>query len=158
MRGMGRLANQTSAHLLKGSFTVLRYPQLMDLGESPQNRRGPRSNMQMTASMELSGSSVPVTVRNLSAQGALIEADRLPVEGTELVFRKDELSARGQIIWVNGRHAGISFVEPLCPDAVLRHMPMPRARTMPHLRSAGLSAKTLTVADRMYGTDWVSVD
>jgi hypothetical protein len=112
----------------------------------------------MTASIELSGTSVPVTVRNLSAEGALIEADRLPVEGTGLVFRTDELSARGQIVWVDSRRAGISFAESLCPDAVFRHLPTPRARTMPHLRSAGLSAKTLTVADRMYGSDWVSVD
>ena len=56
----------------------------MDQSNNPQNRKTRRSNVLMSASLELSGTSLPVKLRNLSAEGALVEGDKLPVEGASI--------------------------------------------------------------------------
>lgn len=120
----------------------------MDESSLSQNRRSRRSNVLMSATIELSGASTPVKLRNLSAEGALIEGDQLPVEGSELVFRKAELSADARVAWVEGRRAGIAFMKNLCPETVLRHVPMPRPRVHQDFRRPGLTSRDLSESDR----------
>ena len=80
----------------------------MDESSNSQNRKNRRSNVLMSASLELSGTSVPVKLRNLSAEGALVEGERLPVEGSSVLFRKGDLSMPGRVAWVSEawRHDG----------------------------------------------------
>ena len=111
----------------------------MDESSPSQNRKTRRSNVLMSASLELSGTSLPVKLRNLSAEGALVEGDKLPVEGASLLFRKGDLSMPGNIAWVNGRQAGISFAQNLNPDQLMRHVPTPRPRVTPSFRRPGLT-------------------
>lgn len=106
----------------------------------------------MSASLELSGSSVPVKLRNLSADGALVEGDQLPVEGASILFRKGDISTSGMVAWVNGRQAGISFAEKLDPEQLLRHIPVPRPRVAPKFNRPGL--KKFTESDQGYGDSW----
>jgi hypothetical protein len=120
----------------------------MDESSMAQNRRSRRSNVLMSASIELSGTSVPVKLRNLSADGALIEGDNLPVEGSELVFRKAELSLDGRVAWVHGKRAGIAFAQVLCPEAVLRHVPMPRPRVQAEFKRPGLHVRSISESER----------
>lgn len=110
--------------------------------------------MLMSASLELSGTSLPVKLRNLSAEGALVEGDKLPVEGASILFRKGDLSVPGQVAWVKGRQAGIAFARDLNPDQLLRHIPAPRPRVMPDFRRPGLKG-TLTAEEKQYGEKWV---
>src|SRR5512139_383211 len=56
----------------------------MDQSNNAQNRKSRRSNVLMSASLELSGTSLPVKLRNLSAEGALVEGDKLPIEGASI--------------------------------------------------------------------------
>ena len=58
----------------------------MDQSSNSQNRKARRSNVLMAASLELSGTSLPVKLRNLSAEGALVEGDKLPVEGASIAL------------------------------------------------------------------------
>lgn len=125
----------------------------MDESSTVQNRRQRRSHVFMAAALELSGSSLPVKLRNLSAEGALVEGDKLPVEGAELVFRRQELNVAARVIWVRGGRAGLSFKEPLSPEAVLRHVPTPRPRVLPEFRRPGLQSR-LSDADRKAAADW----
>ena len=127
----------------------------MDQSNLPQNRKTRRSHVLMSASLELSGTSLPVKLRNLSADGALVEADTLPVEGASIVFRKGELSVQGRVAWAKTRHAGISFARKLEEDQVLRHVPAPRARVKPDFRRPGLKAHSLTEEERMFGENWL---
>lgn len=127
----------------------------MDQSNSPQNRKARRSNVLMTASLELSGTSLPVKLRNLSADGALVEADTLPVEGAAILFRKGDLCVQGHVAWAKTRHAGISFSRQLEPDQVLRHVPAPRARVKPDFRRPGLKAISLTDEDLRFGENWL---
>ena len=124
----------------------------MDESSQSQNRKTRRSNVLMSASLELSGTSLPVKLRNLSADGALVEGDKLPVEGASLLFRKGDLSMPGTVAWVKGRQAGVSFAQKLKPDQLLRHVPAPRARVTPSFRRPGL--KILTDNEQGYGDTW----
>ena len=44
---------------------------------------------------------------NLSEQGALIEGDRMPEEGAETHFQRNELRLKSRIVWVHGKYAGV---------------------------------------------------
>lgn len=126
----------------------------MDESSISQNRRSRRSNLLMSASIEISGVSLPVKLRNLSAEGALIEAEKLPVEGAKLLFRKAEISIEGRLAWVEGKRAGVEFVTALCPETVLRHVPTPRPRVQLDFRRPGIGPKRLTLAERNVGGIW----
>jgi len=106
----------------------------------------------MSASLELSGTSLPVKLRNLSADGALVEGDKLPVEGASILFRKGELSMVGTVAWVKGRQAGVSFAQKLDPEQLLRHVPAPRPRVAPTFRRPGL--KRFTDGDNSFSDAW----
>lgn len=124
----------------------------MDESSPTQNRKSRRSNVLMSASLELSGTSLPVKLRNLSADGALVEGDKLPVEGASLLFRKGDLSMAGHVAWVKGRQAGVSFAQKLNPEQLLRHVPVPRPRVAPSFRRPGL--KTSPESDVGSGDAW----
>ena len=124
----------------------------MDQSSASQNRKNRRSNVLMSASLELSGTSLPVKLRNLSAEGALVEGDKLPVEGASILFRKGDLSTIGTVAWVKGRQAGVSFAQKLDPEQLLRHVPAPRPRVTPSFRRPGL--KRFTDGDQGFGDAW----
>ena len=124
----------------------------MDQSNNAQNRKSRRSNVLMSASLELSGTSLPVKLRNLSAEGALVEGEKLPVEAAAVLFRKGDLSIPGQVAWVKGSQAGITFAQKLNPEQLLRHVPVPRPRVAPTFRRPGL--RTATDEDQGYGSAW----
>ena len=127
----------------------------MDQSSASQNRKTRRSNVLMTASLELSGTSIPVKLRNLSAEGALVESDKLPVEGSSVLFRKGDLSAIGRIAWVKGRQAGVSFAQHLEADQLLRHVPTPRPRVQLDFRRPGLKTNRLSEEEVRFGEQWL---
>ena len=122
----------------------------MDQSNAPQNRKNRRSNVLMSASLELSGTSLAVKLRNLSAEGALVEGDKLPIEGASILFRKGDLSMPGNVAWVKGRQAGINFAQRLNPEQLLRHVPAPKPRVAPAFRRPGL--KDAAERETGYGT------
>lgn len=124
----------------------------MDESSPTQNRKSRRSNVLMSASLELSGTSLSVKLRNLSADGALVEGDKLPVEGASVLFRKGDLSMAGQVAWVKGCQAGVSFTQKLNPEQLLRHVPVPKARVTPSFRRPGL--KQFKDSETGYGDAW----
>ena len=83
----------------------------MDQSDVPQNRKTQRANVLMQASLELSGTSLPVKLRNLSSEGALVESDKLPVEGSAVVFRRGDLAVPGRIAWTKTRQENAAFLD-----------------------------------------------
>jgi hypothetical protein len=122
----------------------------MDESSQTTNRRLRRANVLMAATLELSGEAIPVKMRNLSSEGALVQGDRLPVEGAQLLFRKGDLCVSGRVAWSNGNQAGISFATPLAPAQVLRHIPAPRPRVAPKFNRPGLTTTQLTAQEREF--------
>lgn len=127
----------------------------MDESGTTQNRRSRRSHMLMTATLDYSGRAVEVRLRNLSADGAQVEGAQLPVEGTELMFRKGDLAVAGSIIWTKGKQAGIRFEQDLDPATMLNHVPAARPRMTASFRRPGLGSRELTEAERLLAQNWV---
>lgn len=128
----------------------------MDESIQDPNRRRRRSNVLLTAVLELSGRELEVKLRNLSADGALVEGDALPVEGAEIRFRRHELAVKGKVVWVRGTRAGISFHHQLSPEALLRHVPTPRPRVIIDFRRPGLVSRRLSEGEKRLGATWGS--
>lgn len=127
----------------------------MDESTTSQNRRSRRSNVLMAASVEFDGAVTAVKLRNLSKDGALVEASGLPAIGSAVKFLKGELALSGTVAWERGDRAGIAFDHPLDPDSVLRHVPKPRPRATPDHRRPRLRGQELTPGERKIAQDWI---
>jgi hypothetical protein len=129
----------------------------MDQSQSSQNRRHRRSNVMLKATLETPGASVPVMLRNLSQEGALVKAEGLPEEGSRVLFHRDGLSVPSRIAWSHCGHAGIAFDFPLYPKEMLRHVPERQPKpALPIKRRPGLACKPLTPAERALIERWAT--
>jgi len=100
---------------------------------------------------------VPETVklRNLSEEGALIEGERLPLEGTTTFFQRNDLRLKSRVVWVQGRFAGVAFARPLKAEEVLRNVPRPRQQIQADFRRPGLACRPLTPEERRMVEKWM---
>ena len=76
-------------------------------------RSDPRSHVFLMAVLATGATSHPVRVRNLSAQGALLEGGDLPPENATVSLKRGSLTAAGKVAWARGRHCGIRFIGPI---------------------------------------------
>ena len=109
----------------------------MDESSMFKNRRSRRAPVLLAATIEVDGVAQPVKLRNLSEDGALIEGDRLPAEGSTSFFQRSELRLKSRIIWVHGRYAGVAFARPLKCEELLRNIPQPRPKAQLEFRRPG---------------------
>lgn len=121
-----------------------------------QNRRSRRAPVLLAASVEVAGVPHRVNLRNLSSDGALIEGDDLPIEGSTAFFRRNDLRLKSQVVWVQGRFAGLAFARKLEPEEVLRNVPKPRPRMQPEFRRPGLACRPLSAEERRMVETWMS--
>ena len=119
-----------------------------------QNRQSRRSNVLLAATIEVSGSALPVKLRNLSTEGALIDGDDLPIEGSEVLFRRNEIKVKSRVAWVSGKQAGIAFHRPIPQEDVLRNIPSPRHRAPLKFGRSGLAHRELTPEERRLAESW----
>jgi hypothetical protein len=127
----------------------------MDESSITQNRRTRRSPVLLAASVEVAGTAQPVKLRNLSQEGALIEGERLPLEGSTTFFSRNDLRVKSRIVWVQGNFAGVAFNRPLQREEVLRNVPKPRQRIHPEFRRPGLACRPLTPEERQMIQHWM---
>jgi hypothetical protein len=127
----------------------------MDQSGTMQNRLSRRAPVLLAADIEIRGVATPVKLRNLSSQGALIEGERLPAEGSITYFRRKELRLRCEVMWVEGRYAGIRFNRELEREEVLRYIPPPRETFKPDFKRPGLACKPLSPAERKMIEAWI---
>jgi len=122
----------------------------MDESSMTGNRRGRRSPVLLSATIEVDGAPVTVKLRNLSEQGALIEADpdRLPPEDTPTKFQRHGLARSGRVVWVQGKYAGVAFNRPLRPEELLRQIPSPKPKQPLDFRRPGFNCRPLTAQER----------
>ena len=128
----------------------------MDQSSASQNRKSRRSPVLLSASIEIDGTSVPVRLRNLSEEGALIESDKLPAEGSETRFRRNELRVKGRVVWVQGKFAGVAFDTPLKREEVLRHIPEPKQKQQGDFRRPGFACRPLAAHERRLLETWLA--
>ena len=130
----------------------------MDESSMIANRRSRRSPVLLTATIEVDGASFAVKLRNLSEEGALIEADALPPEGSSTCFVRNDLRVKGRLVWVQGRYAGIAFGRPLNPDQVLRNIAKPKSapKAEQEFRRPGLACRPLSDYERRMLERWMT--
>lgn len=126
----------------------------MDESIMTQNRRSRRSNVLLAATIEAFGNAIPVKLRNLSTEGALIEGKNLPLDGSRVVFKRNELAVDSHIIWVLGDQAGVAFDIPIATEDVLRNIPAPRHRAPVKFARPGLAHRELTAEERRLAQSW----
>jgi hypothetical protein len=112
----------------------------------------------LTATIYVGGVPVAVKLRNLSEQGALIESDRLPMEGSETIFERKDLRVKSRVIWVQGKYAGVAFDVPLNREEVLRHVPQPKQklRNDADFRRPGFTSRPLSAYERRNLETWLA--
>ena len=128
----------------------------MDESSMMKNRRSRRSPVLLAASVEIAGAPVAVKLRNLSEEGALIEGDRLPLEGASTFFERNDLRLKSRVVWVQGRYAGVAFDERLNRDDVLRNIPAPKPKTQVEFRRPGFASRPLTDYERRMLETWMT--
>lgn len=121
-----------------------------------QNRRSRRSPVLLAASVEVDGVVVPVKLRNLSEEGALIEGEKLPPEGSVTFFERNDLRLKSRVVWVEGLYAGVAFARSLKSEEVLRNVPKPRLRIDRDFRRPGLACRPLTNDERKMVERWMT--
>lgn len=130
----------------------------MDDASTPSNRRSSRSNVMLKATLEVPGASLEVVLRNLSENGALVQAERLPLPSTRVLFHRQGLSVPGRVAWSHCGFAGLEFDFPLYPRELMRHVPSPsQAMAAPPIqRRPGFATKPLTAAERALIEQWAT--
>ena len=121
-----------------------------------QNRRSRRSPVLLAASVEVAGVVTSVKLRNLSEEGALVEGEDLPVEGTMTFFERNDLRVKARVAWVHGPYAGLAFARPLQKEQVLRNIPSPRPKHRAEFRRPGLACRPLTADERKLVERWMT--
>ena len=97
-----------------------------------------------------------VKLRNLSEEGALVEGDQLPLEGSTTFFERNELRVKSRVAWVHGSFAGLAFARPLRKEEVLRNVPSPRPRLKADFRRPGLACRPLSPEERKLVERWMT--
>src|SRR5690242_16393713 len=97
--------------------------------DGPSQRQSARKPVLLSATLEADGLRMPVRLRNLSEQGALVEGANLPGAGTRALFERGALRVGASIAWAGAGVAGVRFERLLDASEVLRHIAVPRART-----------------------------
>jgi len=129
----------------------------MDESSMMKNRRSRRSPVLLAATVEVAGKPVSVKLRNLSEEGALIEGEQLPLEGSSTYFERNDLRLKSQVVWVQGRYAGVAFDQRLRPEDVLRNIPTPKRPTqLTDFRRPGLACRPLTDYERKMLERWMT--
>ena len=94
--------------------------------DGPHKRRSKRSLVLLAAKVRLPGGLMDVRLRNLSQNGALLEAETMPPVGSELVFERGETIVTARVAWTAKGRFGIEFLTPIEESEVLVHVGRPK--------------------------------
>lgn len=123
------------------------------VGEEQDQRRSSRFRVIISAKLVTTTDEHSVTLRDLSATGALAEGSRLPPTGKDVILTRGSLEAFARIVWNDGVRCGLEFDEPIPDRELLTHLnwqperPTPATQPLrrPSLRSERLTAEELEI-------------
>jgi hypothetical protein len=122
-------------------------------------RRTKRSLVLLTAKVVTNNGVVEVRLRNLSQNGALLEADEPPPEGTEVLFERGETRVAGRVAWIADERFGVEFFEPIEESEVLIHVrrPQPVPLDPAMFRRPAFRQSRLTPGERKLAEAWATM-
>jgi hypothetical protein len=125
---------------------------MLDLvGNEPERRRADRVRLLLSARLVTTIDEFPVTLRDISLTGAMVEGPRLPSAGLDVILKRGGFEIFSLIVWVDGRRAGLEFETPLAvADMVAQFTRTAWAPTAPQpvdLRRPTLDPVPMSAAD-----------
>jgi hypothetical protein len=92
----------------------------------PDHRRSPRFSVLLVARLVTTSGERIVKLRNISATGAMIEGEKIPPAGTDILLRRGALELFATIMWTRGKEAGLEFEAPLTEAELWMQVDAPR--------------------------------
>lgn len=92
---------------------------------SSETRKGKRARVLFNAMIRDGGREAESRVRDLSSLGALVEIDKPPPLGSNVVFVRGTIAAVARVAWVGGNRAGLEFEHPINAKEMLAQPVMP---------------------------------
>ena len=83
-------------------------------------RSAARTNTMLAATLEFDGEQHPVSVRNLSASGAMVDGRELPLQGQSVVLHRDEQRIPAQVVWTERNRCGLAFGVHVKVDSLIK--------------------------------------
>ncbi|MGV3556197.1 MAG: hypothetical protein ACO1OD_13180 [Croceibacterium sp.] len=78
--------------------------------------REPRKSFMLAATIEASGVSLPVRIRNMASRGAMVDGSYLPAPGTAVVLSRLSLKVSGTVVWRLEGRCGLELADQVVPD------------------------------------------
>jgi hypothetical protein len=131
---------------------------MIEDNDGSHQRRNKRSLVLLAAKLKVTGGhTVDVRLRNLSQNGALLEADTPPPVGSDVVFERGETIVDARVAWQARGRFGIEFLQPIDESEVLIHVGKPAARregAPPIFRRTGFKDVPLNEGEKKFGAEW----
>jgi hypothetical protein len=124
------------------------------------HRRSKRSIVLLHAVLRTSGGIIEVRLRNLSTDGALLEARDPPAAGTEVTFERGQTIVSAIVARTSGTRFAVQFLRPIEESEVLIHVGKPAPKPdapAPTYRRAGFHGVTLSATERRLGAEWAAL-
>lgn len=123
--------------------------------EVESQRAARRSRVLLAAKLKTPFGEIDVRLRDLSRMGALIECQRQPPVGSEVVFMRGSVVIPARVAWSSTGRAGLEFLFPIDEQEILVQLkkvgsaPQPTSRC----RRPGLS-EDMSEHDRRLADEW----
>src|SRR5687767_10941575 len=119
---------------------------------APDARRGPRHRVLLVARLFTTSGERNVKLRDISAAGAMVEGDRLPPPGTDILLRRGSLELIATIVWTKDGRAGLEFDEPLTEAELWMQVNAPHLAEVdvPPAPSAAAAPDPLSIFNRSF--------
>jgi hypothetical protein len=88
-------------------------------------RETQRARVQLAATLAGTTREYPVTLRNISCTGAMVEGGSLPPKGWTVALKRGSMDELGDVVWTRGSFCGIHFFDPVPYEMVLELAALP---------------------------------
>ncbi len=122
---------------------------------STGKRQAKRSRVLIAAKLQTPLGEVDARLRDISKLGALVECNRVPPVGSDVVFMRGGLVIPARVAWSGGNRVGLEFQFPIDEHEVMIQLKKPGGAggSGTRFRRPGL-AETLTEDERRLAKAW----
>jgi hypothetical protein len=118
-------------------------------------RKAKRARVLLAARLSTERGELDVRLRDLSRKGALIECDRPPAVGAEVVFTRGSTTVPARVAWAGANRVGLEFKYMIDESEVLVQLRRnPSEASQPRFRRPRLYGEDLTEHDRKLAQVW----
>jgi hypothetical protein len=117
------------------------------------NRQAKRARVLLAGRLQTPFGEVDARLRDISSKGALVECDKVPPVGSDVVFSRGSTIVPARVAWTGGGRIGLEFHYPIDENEVLVQLKKAPAAQGPRFRRPGLN-EGLTDDDLQRARAW----